>query len=253
MPDRLRVEEMSVTVHGRRVVDAVTLDVRPGEIVGLAGLQGSGATELLLGLFGAMAPGTVTARVTLEDESVTIGGPRDAIARGMALLTNDRQASGLVLPLSVVANLTLPSLDRLSRFGWRHDQAEASLAGELMRSLAIRAASPALPVRNLSGGNQQKVALGRWLPLEPRLLLLDEPTRGVDVGAKREIYQLLDRLTAQGTAILVASSDLPELLALSDRVVVLHRGQVTARLARSEATPERVLAAAMGGEGAPAS
>jgi ABC-type sugar transport system ATPase subunit len=180
---------------------------------------------------------------------VRIRAPRDAIARGVALLTNDRQASGLVLPLSVAANLTLPSLERLSPGGIRRPALEAATAAELMRSLAIRAASPTLEVRNLSGGNQQKVALGKWLPLEPRLLLLDEPTRGVDVGAKREIYQLLDRLTAQGIAILVASSDLPELLALSDRVVVLHRGRVTARLARGEATPERVLAAAMGDDG----
>jgi ribose transport system ATP-binding protein len=246
LPDRLRVEEMSVTARGRRVVDSVALEVRPGEIVGLAGLQGSGTTELLLGLFAAIPSGAVTARVKLDDEEVSLDGPRDAIARGIALLTADRQASGLVLPLSVAANLTLPSLERLCSFGWRRAGDEASLAGELMRSLAVRAASPALPVRNLSGGNQQKVALGKWLPLQPRLLLLDEPTRGVDVGAKREIYQLLDRLTAQGVGILVASSDLPELLALSDRVVVLHRGQVTARLARGEATPDRVLAAAMG-------
>ena len=177
---------------------------------------------------------------------MSIGNPRDAIARGMALLTNDRQASGLVLPMSVAANLTLPSLPRLSPWGVRRPAAEAATAAELIRTLAIRVASPEMPVRNLSGGNQQKVALGKWLPIEPRILLLDEPTRGVDVGAKREIYQQLDRFTARGIAILLASSDLPELLALSDRIVVLHRGRVTARLGRAEATPDLVLHAAMG-------
>jgi ABC-type sugar transport system ATPase subunit len=248
LPDRLRVEEIQVTARGRRVVESVTLDVRPGEIVGLAGLQGSGASELLLGVFGALGV-AATARLRIDGEAAHIGHPRDAIARGIALLTSDRQASGLVLPLSVAANLTLPSLERLSPAGIRRPAREAETAAELMRRLSIRASSPSLDVRHLSGGNQQKVALGKWLPLQPRLLLLDEPTRGVDVGAKQEIYQLLDRLTAEGIAILVASSDLPELLALSDRVVVLHRGLVTARLARGEATPERVLGAAMGEDG----
>jgi ABC-type sugar transport system ATPase subunit len=246
LPDRARVDELTVVARGRRVVDAVSLDARPGEIVGLAGLQGSGASEMLLALFGAIAG--VTARVRIDGEDTVIRGPRDAIARGVVLLTNDRQASGLVLPLSVAANLTLPSLPRLSPWGVRRPAAETAAAEALMRELAIRAASPSTPVRNLSGGNQQKVALGKWLPTEPRLLLLDEPTRGVDVGAKREIYQQLDHLTAQGLAIVLASSDLPELLALADRVVVLHRGRVTARLARGEATPERVLEAAMGTE-----
>ena len=248
MPERLRVEGLTVTRRGRRLVDAVALDVRPGEIVGLAGLQGSGASELLLALFGATR-GAASTSLRLDGDAVSIDDPRDAIARGVVLLTNDRQASGLVLPLSVTANLTLPSLERLSPWGVRRPAREADVAAELMRSLAIRAATPAIEVRNLSGGNQQKVALGKWLPLEPRLLLLDEPTRGVDVGAKREIYQLLDRLTAQGIGVLVASSDLPELLALADRVVVLHRGRVTARLARGEATPDSVLAAAMGDDG----
>jgi ABC-type sugar transport system ATPase subunit len=199
---------------------------------------------VLAGLFGGV--GGATMRLHLDGEEVSIRGPRDAIARGMALLTNDRQATGLVLPLSITANLTLPDLERLSPWGLRRPAAEEGVAAELIRILGIRAASPAMPVRQLSGGNQQKVALGKWLPIEPRLLLLDEPTRGVDVGAKREIYEHLDRFTARGIAIVLASSDLPELLALSDRIVVLHRGRVTARLERREATPETVLRAAMG-------
>jgi ABC-type sugar transport system ATPase subunit len=148
--------------------------------------------------------------------------------------------------MSVAGNLTLPSLPKLSPGGIRRPAGEIAIASELMRTLAIRAASSEIAVRNLSGGNQQKVALGKWLPLEPRLLLLDEPTRGVDVGAKREIHLLLDGFTARGIGILLASSDLPELLALADRVVVLHRGRVTARLSHGEANPDTVLEAAMG-------
>jgi ABC-type sugar transport system ATPase subunit len=270
LPDRLRVDDLTVVARGRRAVDSVSLDVRAGEIVGLAGLQGSGASEVLLGLFGALGEAATAVALRIDDESVTIGDPRDAIARGIALLTNDRQASGLVLPMSVAGNLTLPSLRALSPGGIRRPAAEAAIASELMRALAIRAASPDIVVRNLSGGNQQKVALGKWLSrdmartgrranqvlgaaggaaLELRLLLLDEPTRGVDVGAKREIYRLLDGFTARGIGVLLASSDLPELLALSDRIVVLHRGRVTARLARGEATPDSVLEAAMGERG----
>jgi ABC-type sugar transport system ATPase subunit len=266
-PDRLRVDDLTVVAGGRRVVDSVSLGVRPGEIVGLAGLQGSGASEILLGLFGALGGAAAAAALSIDGEAASIADPRDAIARGIALLTNDRQASGLVLPMSVAGNLTLPSLPLLSPRGFRRPAAEAATASELVRALAIRAASPEIAVRNLSGGNQQKVALGKWLSrgmvgtmprasdafgaadgaaLEPRLLLLDEPTRGVDVGAKREIYQLLDGFTARGIGILLASSDLPELLALSDRVVVLHRGRITSRFARGEATPETVLEAAMG-------
>jgi ABC-type sugar transport system ATPase subunit len=245
LPTRLQVDDLTVVARGRKVVDSVALDVRPGEIVGIAGLQGSGASELLLALFGALGAAATT-RLRIDGEETLISAPRDAIANGIVLLTNDRQASGLVLPLSVAANLTLPSLPRLSPWGVRRPAAEAALAEELMRTFAIRAASTELPVAHLSGGNQQKVALGKWMALEPRLLLLDEPTRGVDVGAKREIYQQLDGFTARGIAILLASSDLPELLALSDRIVVLHRGRVTARLARAEATPDLVLEAAMG-------
>ncbi|HUH00546.1 MAG TPA: sugar ABC transporter ATP-binding protein [Kofleriaceae bacterium] len=260
--ERLRVEGLSVIERGRKLVDTVSLDARRGEIVGLAGLQGSGASELLAAIFGALATRRVSTRsaagredrhdssaamkLRLDGEEVTIRNPRDAIAHGIALLTNDRQGTGLVLPLSIAANLSLPDLRRCSPWGLLRPAREETAATELMRVLGIRAASPAVPVRQLSGGNQQKVALGKWLPIEPRLLLLDEPTRGVDVGAKREIYEHLDRFSARGIAIVLASSDLPELLALADRVVVLHRGRVTARFERGQATPESVVHAAMG-------
>jgi len=158
------------------------------------------------------------------------------------------KASGLVLPMSVVANATLAGLPRLCRFGWRRPSREKAVTAAMSEQVSLRAASLDMEVDWLSGGNQQKVALAKWLQTEPRLLLLDEPTRGIDVGAKREVYQLMDRLTRQGVSILLITSELPELLAMSDRIVVLHRGHVTAEFRRADASPEGVLAAAMGNQ-----
>ncbi len=246
--ERLRVEQLTVWPRGRGgrpLVRDVSLAVRAGEIVGLGGLQGSGASELFLALFGA-APGRVAGQAWLDGRPLELASPRRAIDQGVALLTNDRKATGLVLSLSIIANTTLADLPRLSPGGWRQPGREAAVARELGQTLALRAASLDLEVGALSGGNQQKVALAKWLQVRPRLLLLDEPTRGIDVGAKHEIYQLLNRLTAEGIAILLITSELPELLALSDRVLVLHRGELTAAFARADATAEGVLAAAMG-------
>jgi ABC-type sugar transport system ATPase subunit len=248
--ERLRLEDFSVHprgLSGRAAIEGVDLSIRAGEIVGLGGLQGSGASDLLLGLFGAHGE-TTRGRVYLEGEPLVVRSPRDAIAAGMALLTNDRKATGLVLSLSVIANATLADLNRLSPGGWRRPRREAAAAAAVARLLQLRAASLELEVGALSGGNQQKVALAKWLQIGPRLLLLDEPTRGIDIGAKHEIYSLMNHWTAQGIAILLITSEMPELLALSDRVVVLHRGRVTAEFNRESATPEAVLAAAMGAE-----
>lgn len=246
--ERLRVEGFTVPDPGRperpRVTD-VSLDVRAGEIIGLAGLQGSGASELLWGLFGATA-GRPAGKVWLDGRPVRVRNPAAGIAAGMALVTNDRKASGLVPPMSIIGNTTLADLARLSPGGWRHPSTERRVTAELGRRLALRAASLELPVESLSGGNQQKVVLAKWLQTRPKLLLLDEPTRGVDVGAKRELYALLNTLTGEGLGILLITSELPELLALSDRIVVLHRGRVSARFERATVSPEAVLAAAMG-------
>lgn len=247
--ERLRLERFSVwrgDRAARPVVAGVSLRVHAGEILGVAGLQGSGASDLLAGLFGAYA-GAVDGAAWLDGQPLEIASPRRAIDQGLAWLTNDRKATGLILPLSIIANATLADLPRLSPGGWRRPEREVAVTRELGATLSLRAASLELEVGWLSGGNQQKVALAKWLQTRPRLLLLDEPTRGVDVGAKREIYQLMNDLTAQGLAILLITSELPELLAMSDRIVVLHRGRLTAELTRAEATPERVLAAAMGG------
>ena len=242
--ERLRVENLSVRRKGATAVEGVSLSVGAGEILGLAGLHGAGTSELLNGLFGGA--GAVGGEVWVDGEPSRFRGPAEAISAGIALVTPDRQATGLVLPLSVSANLTLPDLRRLSPWGLRRPGRELALASELMRTLGVRADSPSAPVAQLSGGNQQKVAIGKWLTIAPRVLLLDEPTRGIDVGAKRDLYDLLERWTHEGIAIILATSDLGELLALSDRILVLHRGRPAAELSREQATAEVVLGAAMG-------
>ena len=246
--ERLRLTDVSVFPGGfsqRPLVQNLSLSVRAGEIVGIGGLHGSGASELFLGLFGAYGS-SVRGRVHLDGEAVTLTSPRQAISAGVALLTNDRKATGLVLPLSIIANATLAGLPELARAGWHCPQSEFSAAKKITDSMRLRAASLDLPVSALSGGNQQKVAIAKWLQVHPRLLLLDEPTRGIDIGAKREIYQLMNDWTAQGIAILLITSEMPELLTLSDRVLVMHRGRCTAEFTREKASPEAILAAAMG-------
>jgi ABC-type sugar transport system ATPase subunit len=246
--ERLRLKDFSVLTArrgGRLAVERVSLSVRAGEILGVAGLQGSGASELFAGLFGAYGP-MVHGEAWLDGAPLEMVSTGRAIRQGMAHLTNDRKATGLVLPLSIIANATLADLPRLSPGGWRHPGREAAAAQRHAATLALRAATLDMEVGALSGGNQQKVALAKWLQTEPKLLLLDEPTRGIDVGAKRDIYQLMNELTARGIGIMLITSELPELLAMSDRIVVLHRGRVTAELGREEATAEKVLAAAMG-------
>jgi ribose transport system ATP-binding protein len=246
--EALRVENLSVYKAGwahRPLVDRVSLSAGRGEILGIGGLQGSGASELFLGLFGAMPKRTV-GRVSIEGKPVRIRSPREAISNGVALLTNDRKATGLISPMSVIANLCVASLGNLSRYGWRRPREEERMATEMGRTLQLRAASYDMEVGDLSGGNQQKVAIGKWLSTGPRIMLLDEPTRGIDVGAKHEIYQLMNELTARGISILLVTSEMPELLAMSDRIIVMHRGIITAEFSRLEATAEKVLEAAMG-------
>lgn len=246
----LRVRDFSVPGPGERrsrAVERISFDLRRGEILGLAGLQGSGKSDLLHGLFGALGAG-VRGRVELDGGPFEPRGPADSIRRGLALLTSDRKRSGLVPVMSVGRNISLASLPRLSPRGWIREKAEAGAAAAAMRAFDIRARSPHQEAATLSGGNQQKTVLAKWLETSPRVLLLDEPTIGVDVGAKHEIYRLMNRWTSEGLAILLITSDLPELLALSDRILVLHRGRAMADWPRAEATQERILAAAMGKE-----
>jgi len=231
----------------RKLLDNVSLSVRAGEIVGLAGLRGSGASELMGSVFGRYGP-RPRGEICLEGAPVRLSSPHTAIEHGIAMLTNDRKATGLVLPMSVLHNMTLAALPQVSPGALVRRRAEIGPARRLAESLNVRAPSLDCEVSALSGGNQQKVALAKWLMTRPRLLLLDEPTRGIDVGAKTEIYHLMNRLVSDGKGIVLTTSELPELLAMSDRIVVLHRGRVSAHLSRDEATQENVIAAAMESE-----
>ena len=222
----------------------VSLTVRAGEIVGLAGLVGAGRTELARTIFG-ITPADA-GEIRLRSRPVHIGSPSDAIARGIAYLPEDRRHHGVVLEMPVSENITLAALPKLSRFGALDFRAERELAIEYIRRLDVKTSSILAPVASLSGGNQQKVALSRWLVTKPSVLLLDEPTQGIDVGAKAEIHTLIGELAAQGAAIVMISSELPEILGMSDRIAVMHGGTIVDTLLGTEATQERILARALG-------
>jgi ABC-type sugar transport system ATPase subunit len=229
----------------RRAVENVQFDLRAGEILGIAGLQGSGKSELLNGLFGAYGR-PAGGSVRLRGRPFRVKSPSASIAGGMALLTNDRKGTGLVPEMGIVPNMTLASLRKFSPWGWLKPRREDSAAEGYMRALSIRARSLRQEAGTLSGGNQQKVVMAKWLQAEPRALLLDEPTLGVDVGAKHDIYRLLNDWTEEGKAILMVTSEIEELLALSDRILVMHRGRVVSEFKRGAAGRERIIQAAMG-------
>ena len=229
----------------RLVVDDVSFSLRRGEVLGIAGLMGAGRTELLTALFGA-SPGRTTGEILFDGKAVRITHPSDAIALGIGFVTEDRKRSGLVLDESVLRNMTLVALERVSGAFVTNESSEIAASGRLFQSLRIKASSLFTIVRTLSGGNQQKVVLAKWLLNEARVLFLDEPTRGIDVGAKAEIYQLIDRLAQSGVAIVLVSSELPEVLGLSDRILVLHEGRISGEFTRAQATPEAVMACAIG-------
>jgi ribose transport system ATP-binding protein len=225
------------------VLHDISFSVRAGEVVGIAGLLGAGRTELARALAGVDR--LDAGRILVEGRPVVFRAPADAIRCGIGLLPEDRKADGFVAGLSVARNIALPHERRLSRLGFLPRRCEEALAAPLVAELRIRA-TPRQPVRLLSGGNQQKVVLGKWLAGRARVLVFDEPTRGVDVGAKIEIYNLMNRLTAGGAAVVMISSELPELLGMSDRILVMHRGRIQSEFDVAEADAERVLRAAMG-------
>jgi ribose transport system ATP-binding protein len=226
------------------ILKDVAFSLHRGEVLGLAGLLGAGRTELARAVTGADPPRS--GRVAIKGLPVVARGPRDAIRRGIGFLPEDRKTQGLVLERSVTENLSLPSAPRLSRFGWMDRRAERQLAERGVASLRIRTPSLEQQVVYLSGGNQQKVVLGKWLAADVDVLVIDEPTRGIDVAAKVEIYEEMNRLTARGAGILMVSSELPELLGMSDRILVLREGRIVAELDAARATQEHVLRAALG-------
>ncbi|GDY29665.1 sugar ABC transporter ATP-binding protein [Gandjariella thermophila] len=249
----LRVRELAVRPRrprpGRREPAGITLSVRRGEIVGVAGLLGSGRTELLETLYGAGTPGQWTGEVLLRGRPVRPRGPRHAVRLGLAFVPEDRRISGLVLEHSVLANTALSIVDRIARFGLLRRRTETDAAADAVRRLRVKLAGLGQPVGTLSGGNQQKVVFGRMLLLRPDLLLLDDPTRGVDVGAKAEIYRLLGEVAREGVGILLASSELDELVGVCDRVIVLRDGRSVREFGTGEARAAELLAAVMGDGG----
>jgi rhamnose transport system ATP-binding protein len=243
-----RVDDVVLAIDGvgcrASGVRDVTLQVRAGEIVGLAGLVGAGRTELARVLFG-LTPAD-TGIIRLGRTPVTIKSPADAVRQGIAYVPEDRRAHGVVQELSVAANVTLASLGGLTRHGLLDVRRERSIAADYIQRFAIKTPSLDARVGTLSGGNQQKVALARWLALSPRVLILDEPTQGVDIGAKSEIHRLIVDLATRGLAILLISSELPEIIGLSDRIAVMRAGTIAGTLARTEATPDALLSLALG-------
>jgi ribose transport system ATP-binding protein len=228
-------------LHGwKRVLHGVSFDLRRGEVLGIGGLLGSGRTEMLESIFGA-ARGWRGGEIEIDGVNAAINSPADAYHHGLALVTEDRKTLGLQLSASIRSNVALPSIAALSRFGLRDFAREGALARDAVERLSVRCADLDQTVATLSGGNQQKIVIGKWLATEPRVLLLDEPTRGIDIGAKQEIYQLIFRLAEQGLGIVVVSSELPELLLLSDRILVMCEGYQTGLLRRREATQERIM------------
>jgi rhamnose transport system ATP-binding protein len=231
-----------------RAVHAVNLTLRRGEILGLAGLVGSGRTAFAETLFG-LSPADSGA-ISLDGQPIRIGSPAEALAQGLAYVPEDRRRHGVIMDMPISRNTTLASLRSVSRSGLLRFRAEEQIGEEYMRRLGTKAPSARTPVRNLSGGNQQKVALARWLTTNPEVLILDEPTQGIDVGAKWEIYRLMGELARGGMAILMISSELPEVMGLSDRVAVMRRGTIVGVLDRADATPHGVMNLAFGNEGA---
>ena len=225
----------------------IDLSIRAGEVVGMAGLMGAGRTELAEALFGVRP--ILAGSVTMAGQPLVIRKPADAIAAGIFLVPEDRRIQGLVLSQTIRDNISLPSLDRLSRLRIVQPARERELATAMCSQLNVRTPSIRQVVGLLSGGNQQKVVLGKWLGRTPRLLILDEPTRGIDVGAKSEIYALMDSLAKQGVAVLMISSDLEEILGMSDRVLVMHEGDLAGELARAELSEEAIMRLATGGHG----
>jgi ribose transport system ATP-binding protein len=236
----LRVEHLTT----RGGLDDVSFSLHKGEVLGVAGLLGAGRTELARAIFGLdkLERGTVYIKGKLRH----IGSPRAAINLGVGFLTEDRKAQGLVLPLSVKDNLCLPSVDKFTSLGFVDAKRERRAAERYVKELRIRTPGLDQKVVYLSGGNQQKVVLSKWLCSEAEVFIFDEPTRGVDVGAKAEIYQLMNRLAASGVAIIMISSELPEILGMSDRILVMRGGRVACEFTAAEATQEKILGCALG-------
>jgi len=225
----------------------ISFQLHAGEIVGFAGIVGSGRTELARAIFGA---DSCKGEMRIDGKPYKPGSPSEAIRRGVALVTEDRKGQGLFLKLNVRINTTISGLKQLTRYGVIQFAKELALVKKMINDLSIKTPNAGFLVVNMSGGNQQKVVLARWLSVGTRIFLLDEPTRGIDVGSKSEIYQIMDKLTKQGVGIIMISSELPEVLGMSDRIMVMRQGRIVKELSRAEASEEAIMQYAVGSAGA---
>jgi putative multiple sugar transport system ATP-binding protein len=242
--EALRIEDWTVystTQRGRMVVNKANLTLRRGEIVGLAGLMGAGRTELAMSVFGRSYGTNISGRIYKDGKLIEVASVQDAIKHGIAYATEDRKRYGLNLIADIKQNISLSGLRKVAKRGWIDDNEEYKTASEYRTSLNIKAPSVLMVAGKLSGGNQQKVVLSKWIFADPEVLILDEPTRGIDVGAKYEIYTIINRLADQGKAVLMISSELPELLGVCDRIYAFSGGRVTGEMTRSQATQERLM------------
>jgi ribose transport system ATP-binding protein len=240
----VKLEVQNLTVKG--LFENVSFNVRKGEVVGMAGLMGAGRTEVAETIFGyRRAHG---GDILIDGKKVSIKTPIDAMKHKIGYVTEDRKTKGLVLDFSIQENVSLANLKKVSSSGVVNKEKETSLVNQYIQQLKIRTSSPKQSAKSLSGGNQQKVVLAKWLGTEPEVLILDEPTRGVDIGAKKEIYQIINDLAQAGVAILMISSELPEIIGMADRVLVMHEGKITGQVSKEEMTQERIMHFATGGE-----
>lgn len=245
----LKVENYSVNHPlraGEKIVRNVNFELRKGEILGIAGLMGSGRTELVESIFGAF-PADSNGDIYLYGKKENITSPHYAIDKGMGLVTEDRKRLGLILMLSVAKNMTLSLLDRIKNVFFIQEKKEKEIVRKYIDYLRIKTPNEDFIVNHLSGGNQQKVILGKWLSVEPEILILDEPTRGIDIGAKSEIYNIIKKLSEEGISIIMVSSELPEVLKLSNRIIIMHEGKMQAIIPAGDATQEKIMHFATGG------
>jgi len=225
-----------------RAFQDISFELHRGEILGMAGLVGAGRTNVARAIFG-VEPAT-DGHIRLDGEEVAITSPQQAIQLGLAYVPEDRQLHGLIPAMHITSNISLPMLREFASWGWMNSRLERKATYEAACQMEVRANNIWQRARELSGGNQQKVVLAKWLATKPRILILDEPTRGIDVGTKAAVHALMSKLAAEGMAILMISSELPEVLGMSDRILVMHEGEMTAQFTREEATQEKIIAAA---------
>lgn len=224
----------------------ISFNLRKGEILGVAGLMGAGRTEIMRAIFGVDPH--KEGKLFFEGKEIHINNPRDAIKAGFGFITENRKTEGLILDFSIERNIALPSEERLAKHDVINDKEEFDFSSTLSKRLGVKAQDINLPASTLSGGNQQKVVIAKWVGMHPKLLILDKPTRGIDIGAKKDIYDLMNELTAQGVSIIMVSSELPEVIGMSDRVLVIHEGTVAGIVEHKDATQTRIMTLATGGE-----